>query len=336
MAGLAAGAKYSGAVVALAVAAACLAAPGMRPAARIRLLLVAGAACVAAFLVVCPWVVLDSAAFRSDLVDLFKAQDRTTEAGGWRRYLATAWGDGLGPVWCVAALVGIASAALGIVRGAAQMRPSRIVALTSIVALCAILLPRNQLAVGRYLLPVYPCCVALACAEVVSLDGRFARWSTWVLAAAASAWACAAVVEVPARWDAMGRTDPRDEMAQWMRRNVPDGAYVITDLYAPWLPRWDARRELEGRGVPPATQERLTPAYRISKAYIYFAGPLVPVADTGIAADDWRRLAKLGSVYVLATSTGRELFAKLVHSVDAPSRDEPSLYLYAVPPDEPR
>lgn len=347
LAGLTAGAKYTGALAAVPVAAAFLAAPGLRSAQRLRLLVASGAACVAAFLVACPWAVLDFRTFHAHVVDLFGQDDRFQDGNGWRRYLETAWSGGLGPLWCALFLVGAAAAVVRIARGPPADRASRVVVLAAILGLAAFLMTRERNSMGRYLLPAFPCCAALAAAESASFGGR---WGPRVLLAGALAWAGVAATDFPSLWRAARRADPRDEMAAWMHEHVPDGAYVITDMHPPWLVDVRARKEFEGK-APPATWSRLVPAYRLTMAYPYFVGPIAAIEGTGVSAGDWPRIAGLGPAYALVSSASRDAFSymppadypgdrwqksvvaslELVHAAEGedPAR---SVYLYKVPP----
>jgi hypothetical protein len=269
---------------------------------------------------------------------------------GWKRYIETAWGEGLGPVWASLFVVAVGAAVLGIVRGPAKRRGPRLVLLAAVAGLWIFLSSWTSLAYGRYLLPVFPVCAAFAAAEVAALGAPSSRRGTWLVAAAAVGCAVVAAVDLPTAWRARGVVDARDEMAAWMRGNVPDGARVITDLYPPWLVDVDIRREFEGGKVPASTWARLVPAFRLSAAYVHFNDPLNRVSGTDVSCDDWKRIAGLGPTYVVVTSMGRALFSKLppgdypgdrwqksvesslelVHSVERTTPGALSLFLYSV------
>jgi hypothetical protein len=225
------------------------------------------------------------------------------------------------------------------------------VLLAAVAGLWIFLSSWTTLAYGRYLFPVFPVCAAFASAEVAALGTPSSRRGTWLVAAASAGCALAAAALVPAAWAVDRGVDARDEMVAWMRRNVPDGARVIMDIYPPWLVDCDVRSEFEGRKVPAATWARLVPAYRLTSAYDRFDGPVNPVVGTDVSSGDWRRIGGLGRTYVLVTSAGRALFSKLppgdypgdrwqqsvasslelVHSVERPESRGLSIYLYRVP-----
>jgi hypothetical protein len=349
--GISAATKYTGALAAIPVVVACASAPSIDAKRRLQLIFLAGAASVAAFVVACPWVALDARAFFAGVAGQASLRDRAQDGLGWKRYLETAWGEGLGPVWASLFVVAVVAAVVGIVRGPAERRGPRLVLLAAAAGLWIFLSSWTSLAYGRYLLPVFPVCVAFAAAEVAALGTPPSRRGTWLVAAASAGCAFVAAIDVPAAWRARGGVDARDEMAAWMRGNVPDGARVIMDLYPPWLVDCDVRREFEGGKVPAATWARLAPAYRLTAAYDRFDGPVLPVVGTDVSCGDWRRIGELGPAYVVVTSAGRALFSKLppgerpgdrwqksvassldlVHAVDRRGPGGFSVYLYRVP-----
>ena len=303
-AGLAMSSKYTGAVAAFPVGAAILAAPGLPFRRRTALALASGTAFVAAFLATCPWAILDAERFWSHVRDLTNQSDRWGDGLGWKRYLVTAWTEGLGPVWSLFGLAGVAAAAVAAFRN--EDRAARVAVLTGIAALAAVLVSNTNMAYGRYLLPAYPSIVALAAAWLVSRR-------------TAGAWLVRAAVAVTLLFgglraaDALrtvrdaARPSTNDAARVWIRSAIPDGARVLTDMDSPLLPdvRW---RDDADAGLPAATRARLTPAYRLSMAWEYFALPVNTVAGTEIRADDFEGLRGLGDTWFVTTSNARRKF----------------------------
>jgi hypothetical protein len=237
--GLAAAAKYSGVLVAVAVVSAHLLAEGAplwqapRRLADRRLWL-AGAVAVAAFVVAVPYAVLRWPAFSADVALLLERGRQgfkgvaLADQPGWRFYLSTLdWGMG----WPFLA-VSAAAVPVGLVRG----RSDRVLALFTVVAY--LYLSRQLLLFERFLLPVLPALVVLAASALAGLARRTlgqgrARQPAMVLATAAL---CALPLASSLRFDwLLGRADTRTLAKEWIEANVPAGARLTVQSNGPEL-----------------------------------------------------------------------------------------------------
>ncbi len=274
-AGLAASSKYTGAILLLPcavalllatprglshVAAASVEGSGARPAKRRaravaqplaggpggragRILgagLVVGLAAVAAFVLTSPYVLLDQPAFQVDL-----AAEREHMALGH-------FGSGVGPAlpfyarvlagtmlgWPMLVLAATAIVALAMLR-----RDRRVVVPAVMVVAYLAIVGSWSMRADRYLIPMLPTLIALATAGAAWLVGRafpkgmgsaVRRGAAWGLACALAAlplFASAAGRELGDRW----KPDTRTQALRWIHENVPEGALVAVEQYAPEL-----------------------------------------------------------------------------------------------------
>ncbi len=311
-AGVAAGTKYTGALACAAVGAAALFASGDGTGAtsRVRRCIASAAAAVVAFLVVCPWAVLDFKTFRIHVADQSSLVDRFQDGRAWARYVETLWTTGLGPVWTTAAAIAIVVAVAGAVRGPVQLRGQRAAVLAGAGGLAIFLMANTQLGYGRYLLPAMPAFIALAAAEADRVGAAAAPWLRRALGVGTVVWICVVAPHSIARYAERSAHDPLDDVRNWLRENVPDGAHIVIDWHAPRLAPISARTESAGR-VSPGTLAFLTPAWRVTTAYDYFTRPVRTLEGTDIPVDDLDRLAAAGPVWFVLSDNGERILASL-------------------------
>ncbi|MCE9634838.1 MAG: glycosyltransferase family 39 protein [Planctomycetes bacterium] len=315
--GSAAGAKYTGVLVCIPVGLAALVAERSTFGGRVKLALAAGAASVAAFVVTCPWSVLDHTTFRTHLDNLVDVRDRGPDlapgAALWRsigNYAGDAWATGFGPVACLMVVLGIVCAVMSVVRGPTDRRRAAAVVLAATIPTAAYLISHTTMANGRYLLPAYPAFLAMGAAGVASFDGAPGLWLRRLTLVGAVVWATLQAMALPLRIERARAVDTQTAMAEWMHASVPDGAHVVGDWHAPRLPSIAARREFDGK-VSATTTEKLRPAYQLTTAYDYFALPLNRLDGTSVAADDFDAMSALGPVYMLTSNLGEQTFDAL-------------------------
>jgi hypothetical protein len=238
--GLAAAAKYTGALVAVPLVAAHLLAAGDGPRTwprRLfdRRLVAAGAVAVAVFLAAVPYAVLDWTTFRAD-VALLAERGRTGFKGlelapdvGWVFYLKSlAWG--LGWPLLAASLAGVAAALV-------RRRREDVVLLALPIVLYAYL-GGQLLLFERFLLPALPVLAVLAGDLVVHTSDRLAvaPRSRLLTAGAATALLLALPVADTLRCDwLLTRTDTRTLAKRWAEATIPAGTKILVHTNGPEL-----------------------------------------------------------------------------------------------------
>jgi hypothetical protein len=245
--GVAAATKYTaGAGLACLVAAAVVSEAPARE--RLRGLALAGAACLAGFLVANPYALLDFDAFRAGLG---QQSDTTGEEGGKLGitqengivyYLGTlTWGLGWLPA--LAALGGAAGLALRDRRLALVLVPAPLLFL--------LFMGLQERFFARWLLPAYPLLCLLAAWAVTRLP-----WRRPAVVAAAVVLLCAQGLVFSLHNDVvLARTDTRQLARDWMVANVPPRSKVVIEPFVPAAWAWD----------PPRPSDRATAAVRWNK-----------------------------------------------------------------------
>lgn len=314
--GVAAGTKYTCVAAAASVAAAFLCAAELRWKDRIVRLAGAAVACVAGFLVVCPWAVLDAETFRAHVGNQAVLIDRHGGDSALLRYAASVFEEGLGPLPTVLTAVGLGLAGWIASTGRGGPRSVGAAAAAGPLALAALLLSHPTLAYGRYLLPALPCALALACAalaawwtETSTPGRRGAALAFFAILASCVVWL--GMRGVGLRAPHASRASSRSDAAVALRREVPDGAVLLTDITAPWLVDVGLRPEFDGR-VRPEIAAKLRPAFRLARAYDYFQDTPSKVPGTEVRTDDFDGLRGLGApVFAVVSDEARDTFAKL-------------------------
>lgn len=232
--GLAASAKYTGAILVVPLLVAHLFARRRAPAtASWGGLAAALALAAAAFALTSPYVLLDFHAFRADLV-LERTHMRLGHFGGgheaaWRFYAGRLGSTLAGWPMLVFAAVGMWISALWRRRGWAVVSAAFVFAYAASICTWAV-------HTDRYALPLLP---VLAVFAAVGLSWSIERF---VPARARAVAAVAGVVvmllpmapQVQAHLERM-KTDSRDIALEWIERNVPPGSLVVTEPYGPPL-----------------------------------------------------------------------------------------------------
>ncbi|MCG3133366.1 MAG: hypothetical protein HMLKMBBP_00515 [Planctomycetes bacterium] len=321
MTGIATGTKYTCVAAAAGAATAFLCASDLRWKDRLVRLTGAGLACIAAFLVVCPWAVLDAETFRAHVANQAGLIDRSGGDDALSRYAGSLLDEGLGTFGAPVAGLGIALAIRLAAMGRHDIRARIATAAAGPVSLAILLLSHPTLAYGRYLLPALPCVLAFACAAIAAtwtseprLVGAAGGARSFFRFAppAAVTIACALLVAGGAKARSVsGVPSSRAETSAWMRASVPDGAIVLTDLSAPWLFDIRLRAEFEGR-VRPEIAAKLRPAWTLVRVYDYFQDPPAKIPGTEIRADDFAAIRAMPErVFALVSDDARDVFGKL-------------------------
>ena len=233
VAGLAAGAKYNGAVALVPVVLAGLVHEhDWRR--RARAVTVATLAAAAAYVVAAPYTLLDATQFLAGF-DAQMARFSGGRAPGaeaiWLVYLKHLALNGAG--W-------LPAAAIGVVVLAARPDRARAVAPLGFLAAYGYVLATHTLVFGRYALPLVPLlCVCAAIGVVGVLDVMAGRLSIRPAAARTVAAALLLAVAVTfamrtAAWlDEFAGPDTRRSAAEWMQAALPAGARVAVDVSGP-------------------------------------------------------------------------------------------------------
>lgn len=230
--GLAASAKYTGAMLAVPLLVAVLLAPGSRRD-RAKAMLVAGAAAVAAFALTSPWVLANpSAAWRdisSEREHMELGHFGSTGGAAWAAYARDLARSVLGPFAAAAALAGMALTA-----GVRRDR-SAIVLASFVVAYLAVVGSWSMTA-DRYLLPVIP--PLLAFAAVIPAEAfrrvRPRGLAAGTLAAVVLALATPAALGLGEVYARAGR-DSRLQAMDFVEKHFPTGSLVVTEAYGPTI-----------------------------------------------------------------------------------------------------
>ena len=232
--GLAASAKYNGAVAALAVVAAWALGPSAAEHRRSTLLAALGAM-LTGFVVASPYAVLDISHFLNDFgsqAGRFVPRNRTASLQPWLVYLKHLRGPT--PLWLPMAVAGMVAVAI---------RPPSLRRWLPLLAFSAgyfYVLATHPLIFARYALPIVPMGCLFAAAAAVRLAGigktwvpGFPSWGRWAaggllaVALGMMSWGTAAWVR------SAGRPDTRVLAAQWLREASPAGTVVAVDSMGP-------------------------------------------------------------------------------------------------------
>lgn len=229
-AGLAASSKYNGGLVAVSVVSAHLLRSGVRGLRDHRLYL-ALASTVITFFVLNPYIILDYQLFLDQLSHTFhhySTGHAGMEGDTTRWYLMTLW-QTTGPVGPLAAV----TTALGIWR-----RSSRTVLLSVFPLVYFAFIGHFSVRNSQSLLPMLPHLFVLASSALVELRRKSGEPRPQTLAISALAVAC---VVVPftrtAKYYIRLTTldDSREAARQWISRNIPVGARIGIESYAPYV-----------------------------------------------------------------------------------------------------
>lgn len=272
--GLAASAKYTGALLVIPVLASHLLARGAsRP--RWTLALTAVGAAVVAFAVTSPFVLIDFSTFHQHL-SIERYHMETGHFGlegspSWRAYAVWLGGGALG--W-PALVLGV----MGLIYFAAVRRRPWAVVLAAFGVPYAVMLASWSMRAERYLLPLVPVTIAFAAAAVPWLGGVVLRSAG--AGARRIGFVVVAVVLVaplvaaaPKQVDRL-KTDSRAQARAWIEANIPGGAFVVTEAYGPQLygpyTVWDLDDKVRAR-VFRAEESR--PYYAVQELPMYQVDP---------------------------------------------------------------
>jgi hypothetical protein len=225
--GLAAGTKYTGGIVLLALLAA--AAPHGRRA--LGGLVLAGVLALAAFLASNPYAIIDSQAFLEGLSHQSDASADAagklglTQDDGWLYYL---WSFGWGLGWAPLAFAGLAVPLL-----AAARRFALLAVLAPAPILYVAFMGAQERYFGRWIMPVLPfACLlaAVAAAMLVTLATRRAPGLRPTLAALVAVGLCGqGVVYSVHSGRVLARDDTRGLTRAWLEREVPAGTRIVVE-----------------------------------------------------------------------------------------------------------
>ncbi len=321
-AGLTAGSKYNaGLVIVLPLLAAWLANVGMT--ARIRTMLLVIGGCLAAFLVVAPYTILDLPAFLDGFARLtLSYRPRVGDVDpGWMVYgkhLRNALG------W-PALLLLIAGVILALVRAFRGPGHARWALLVVFPLLYFWFISDKSLIFGRYLLPMVPAVCLLAAIAVVSGVSLLRRFDIPRLPRTAliAFLTCAALFQ-PIRQSidfarTMARRSTQAVAYEWIRKNIPAGAHVIIEKFDLRLPEPPYRVEHTPRLTDRAPEDYTARGiqYAIASSQV-FGGVL---ADPSTNPDAYERYRQL-------FSRSQLLFA----IKPSPGQPGPELRVYRISP----
>jgi hypothetical protein len=192
-------------------------------------LVVAGVACVALFLLLNPWAILNYSEVRSQI----GGQSRQADTGklgqedvrGWVYYAGTlGWGLGWAPL---AAGVGGALVAL-------WRDWRRALVLVVFPVLFYLYMGAQARHFGRWMLPAYPAISILAGYGIVALATALTRRRAGVVIAGLAALACVQGLLTSIHVNrVLGRTDTRAQALRWIDANVPPGAPIVVEPFVP-------------------------------------------------------------------------------------------------------
>jgi 4-amino-4-deoxy-L-arabinose transferase-like glycosyltransferase len=237
-AGLAAGTKYTGALVLLLPLLAAWMTPGARPS-RVLAALTAVGGSFAAFLLVAPYTILDLPAFLNGYAKLAASYSGPPQGTGWAiafKHLS------MNLQWpaTLAVLAGIAFGIVRAVRGPGRLRWTVAVAFP---LLFFWFVSRQSLIFGRYLLPLLPFICVLAGAAIVSGVSLLRRYEIPRWARTGLITALTVVTLLPPAWSAVrwnqmhARTSTADLAYHWITEHVPAGKKLVLECRQFDLPR---------------------------------------------------------------------------------------------------
>lgn len=237
--GLAASAKYTGAVLILSVLAAHLVARRETRAVPVRwsFAVVSIVAAAVAFFATSPYVVLDMATFiRHISVEQYHMQTGhfgLVESASWADYLRWSVGGALG--WPTL-ILGLS----GLVLFTFIRRHGWAIVLTAFIIPYAVVVGSWSMRAERYLLPLVPALIVFAVAllpelgrlRFVSRAGAHARVGFAAIASLVMLAPLAAAL--PGHLE-RAEPDSRTLARQWIEANVPAGSFIVTEAYGPEL-----------------------------------------------------------------------------------------------------
>jgi 4-amino-4-deoxy-L-arabinose transferase-like glycosyltransferase len=194
-------------------------------------LVVAGAACAAAFALLNPYALLNVEEARGQIAGQSNQADSAKlgqdDVLGWVYYVGTlGWGLGWVPL----------AAALGGAVAALRRDWRRALLLVAFPVFLFLFLGGQGRFFGRWLMPAYPALCVLCGYGIVALAGalgqrpRRAAAIVTGLAALACVQGALASIHVDAL---LGRTDTREQARRWLEANVPAGAPLVVEPFVP-------------------------------------------------------------------------------------------------------
>jgi hypothetical protein len=288
--GLAAGAKYPGALLVIPLGWVLLERGDLR---GLRIWALAALAALGVFLITSPFVVLDFGRFWKDFrMESFHMASGHLGSGGRRAFLFQLQSLARDIGWLG---VGMLAVSLATTIAAPRRRGDRVTLWLFLLPLgLAISLARVE--AGRYLTPVVPVAAALAAAAAVDLALRLATWpalaariaalrppATPDVVAAAVAAASLALPVLPggvaAAWN--GRDDTRAQARRWCEANIREPALIVQESYTAGLyTRRHAEAVQRTRGFRLASAERQR---RIRERHVFDAADL-PLFASGYSS----------------------------------------------------
>jgi hypothetical protein len=340
--GLAASAKYTGALLAAPLLAAHLVArsgsAGASTARRAARLAAAGGAAAVAFAATSPFVLVDLRLAHAEIATEQEHMQRghfgQEGSLAWREYASTLPRRVLG--WPATA-----AAAAGLVAGAAVRRRPAAVILAAFVVAYAGVVGSWTMRSERYLLPLLPALVVLAAALPAEL-ARARR--AWVLAATTLVLAAPSLAKLPAVYARAGH-DPRTAAREWIETRCPPGAFLWMEAWGPdllepedlWKLSPATRQRFLARGARPLYAIQYLPTYQVqpelSDAYYDLA--LVPDADlvvlSSIVGDRFRAEPERFAREVRFYEELEHGWARVAQFAPEAGREGPTITLYAQP-----
>ncbi len=281
-------------------------APSPRPAAApsalpawIASVATAGVALAAAFVLTSPYMLLDPKEAQRDLAigrQLMTLGHFGVEAGAAYATYAKNWFTSfLGLPLGVASLTGLAWFA-------AVRRERWALLLASLAVPFLLVVGSWQMKADRYLLPMVPVAAILGAAAFDAIGAALAPRARALAHAvpALGALACVAplALMLPAHWRTLG-TDTRDLARQWIERNLPAHALVVSEMYGPELlapikllaADGDVMAQVAKRsGARPVYAVQTMPMFVVGpeRAVKYYALPRLALADAFVVTGSIR------------------------------------------------
>jgi hypothetical protein len=192
-------------------------------------LAIAGVACVAIFLLLNPWAILNYSGVRGQIGGQSRQADTgklgQDEVRGWIYYVGTlGWGLGWLPL----------AAALGGALVALRRDWRRALLLVVFPLLFYLYMGAQARFFGRWLLPAYPALCVLAGYGIVALATAVSRRHAGVVIAGLAVLACVQGLLASIHVDrVLGKTDTRAQALDWIDANVPAGARIVVEPFVP-------------------------------------------------------------------------------------------------------
>jgi hypothetical protein len=296
LAGLAASAKYTGALLVVPVMAAHLIArrgrAGTEPRWTDAALVIVSA--LVAFVLTSPFVALDLPAFLAH----FSVERYHMQAGHFGLESGSSWGTYLR--WLGGGALGwptILLACGGLVHQALIRRWPWAVVLASFVVPYLLLVGSWAMRAERYLVPVVPVLIALAVAMLpVLIPSGWKPRARSALGALIAVVLTAPLVAALPSHVSRDQSDTRSQAREWIEKNIPAGSFIVTEAYGPhlygphmiWRLDDDVRRRVfQANSDRPYFAVQELPMYQVDpeRSGVFYDHDVLAMADVVVITD---------------------------------------------------